>query len=179
MVRLVEEFTLSQIAALSDNFALGKDNKLLWHYSEDMKFFKMMTVNKVMIMGRKTFESFPNPLPGRHHIVVSRSADTMDSDSPLVHFVKDISMAVELAKVFVKEYSLNPEIMVCGGAEIYKQTLKICDILYLTRIKGDYNADTFYPNEFEKYFTLTMTKPSATHPTDLIYQSWGRNKTTA
>jgi dihydrofolate reductase len=172
-------FTISQIAAISDNFALGKDNKLLWHFSEDMKFFKLMTVGKAMIMGRKTFESFPRPLPGRHHIVISRSAESIKSIIPLIHYVQDIDAAVELGKKIVLKENLEKELMVCGGAEIYTQTLKICDILYLTRVKGDFAADTFYPSDFDKYFTLTMTRPSEAHPDELIYQTWGKNNAIA
>lgn len=172
-------FSIAQIAAFSDNYALGKDNKLLWHFSEDMKFFRSMTNNKVMVMGRKTFDSFPKPLAGRHHVVISRSAANLKHDSPLVHFVTSVEEAISLAKRLVIENNLNPEIMICGGAEIYKQTLPICDVLYLTRVKGQFEADTFYPREVSKSFAPTLCRRSELHPQDLTYETWGRCDTIA
>ncbi len=173
------QFSIAQIAAFSDNYALGKDNKLLWHYSEDMKFFRSMTTNKVMVMGRKTFESFPKPLAGRHHIVISRSAPKAKPENPLVHFVTSIDDAIVLAKRLVVENKLNSEIMICGGAEIYKQTLNICDVLYLTRVKGQFDADTFYPREVSNTFAPTLIRKSETNPQDLTYETWGRSTTVA
>ena len=178
-MNLPMNFSIAQIAAFSDNYALGKDNKLLWHYSEDMKFFRSMTNNKVMVMGRKTFNSFPKPLPGRHHVVISRSANTMKHDSPLVHFVSSVDAAITLAKWLVEENRLNPEIMICGGAEIYKQTLKISNILYLTRVKGIFEADTFYPQEVTKNFAPTLIRKSEAHPQELTYETWGPSQTLA
>lgn len=172
-------FSIAQIAAFSDNYALGKDNKLLWHFSEDMKFFRSMTTNKVMVMGRKTFESFPKPLPGRYHVVISRSPRTLKHENQLVHFVTSIDDAIILAKHLVVENNLNSEIMICGGAETYKQTLNICDILYLTRVKGQFEADTFYPHEVTKSFAPTLSRKSETNPQDLTYETWGRSVTVA
>lgn len=172
-------FTIAQIAAFSDNYALGKDNKLLWHFPEDLKFFKAMTSGKIMVMGRKTFDSFPKPLPGRHHVVISRSAKNLKHESALVHYVETIDQAIILAKKLVQEHHLNPEIMICGGAEIYKQTLNICDVLYLTRVKGHYEADTFYPSEVKKSFAVTLSKKSETNPDVLTYETWGPSRTLA
>lgn len=173
------KFSIAQIAAFSDNYALGKDNKLLWHFPEDMKFFRSMTNNKVMVMGRKTFESFPKPLPGRHHVVISRSASSLKHESPLVHFVTSVDEAIVIAKRLIQENNLNSEIMICGGAEIYKQTLNICDVLYLTRVKGTYDADTFYPREVTKSFAPTLSRQSEAHPTELTFETWGPSQTLA
>lgn len=172
-------FSIAQIAAFSDNYALGKDNKLLWHFPEDMKFFRSMTTNKVMIMGRKTFDSFPKPLPGRHHVVISRSASQLRHESSFVHFAESINVAIDLAKNLITKNHLKSEIMICGGAEIYKQTLSICTVLYLTRVRGTYDADTFYPQEVTKIFAPTLCRQSQDHPTDLIYETWGRTQTLA
>ncbi len=170
-------FTVSQIAAISENFALGKDNRLLWHFSEDLKFFKSMTQNKVMIMGRKTFQSFPKPLPGRHHVVISRS--TMESTSELVHFVTSIDGAFEKAKELVRRFNLGSELMVCGGAEIYKETLSQSDFLYLTRIKGTFEADAFYPNPFHMNFALSMSRKSELHPGQFVWETWSKTQSFA
>ena len=168
-------FSIAQIAAFSDNYALGKDNKLLWNYPEDMKFFKTMTNNKVMVMGRKTFESFPKPLAGRHHVVISRSIAVVKTENHMIHFVLSIDEGIALAKRIIQDHHLNPEIMICGGAEIYKQTLNISDVLYLTRVKGQFDGDTFYPREVTKAFAPTLSRKSETNPQELIYETWGRS----
>lgn len=123
-------------------------------------------------MGRKTFQSFPKPLPGRHHVVISRSQ--MTSTSEMVHFVTSIDSAFEKAKELVRQLNLNSELMVCGGAEIYKETLSRCDFLYLTRIKGSFEADAFYPNPIPKNFALSMSRASDLHPDQLVYETWSK-----
>ncbi len=166
-----QNFKISQIAAFSENFALGKDNKLLWHFPEDLKFFKSMTQNKVMVMGRKTFQSFPKPLPGRHHVVISRSNT---ESKEMVHYVSSIDEAIKKSKQLIAEYQLDSEIMICGGAEIYKETLQFCDHLYLTRIKGSYDADAFFPNQFTNKFALSLQRKSELHPDILTYETWSK-----
>lgn len=168
---LDQNFKISQIAAFSENFALGKDNKLLWHFPEDLKFFKSMTLNKVMIMGRKTFQSFPKPLPGRHHVVISRSSSPSTN---MVHYVNSVVEAIEKSKQLILEHKLDSEIMICGGAEIYKETLHICDHLYLTRIKGSFEADAFFPNHFMNHFALSLKRKSDLHPDVLTYEVWSK-----
>jgi dihydrofolate reductase len=130
---------LSAIVAMAENRAIGKDNKLLWHIPEDLKHFKNTTMGKPMIMGRKSFESLPGMLPGRPHIVISRSM-VLAHESDQFHGVQSIKDAIELASTLNQE-----EIFITGGGEIYKQTLGMLDRLYLTIVHHEYDGDTFFP----------------------------------
>lgn len=136
---------LSHIAAMAENRVIGKDNQLPWNIPEDLKFFKDTTQGKILIMGRKTFESLPKPLPNRFHIVISRISKS--SDNSLVYFCKDISSAIEKARSLQEAWP--EEVFVVGGGEIYKQTLPYVNKLYLTKIHQDFMGDAYYP-EFEK-----------------------------
>lgn len=127
---------LTLIAAIAENFAIGKDNKLLWHLSNDLKFFKNYTLGKVIIMGRKTFESIgKRALPGRMNAVVSR----------------DHSISVENVLVFktleaaLAHFKNAEEVCIVGGAQMYKDTLAMADRLVLTRVATSPDADVFFP----------------------------------
>ena len=165
---------LSQIAAISENFALGKDNQLLWHHPEDLKYFKEKTVGKIMIMGRKTFDSLGKPLPKRFHIVITRQR--LQPSHPSVVYVQDVAGAIEIAKKLTEEKQYPNEVMVVGGAEIYRQTLDDCDFLYLTRIPGQFAADAYYPSQFETHFGLSTTKVGEADPL-LHYEVWAKRQT--
>lgn len=132
---------LSQIAAMAKNRVIGKDNKLPWHLPEDLRFFKNMTKNKIMIMGRKTFESLPGHLPDRYHIVISRSHFVADEGD--VSFVKSVDEALALAETLIPEY--DEEVFIVGGGEIYQQTLDRADRLYLTVIDQEVEGDAKFP----------------------------------
>lgn len=142
---------LSHIAAMSSNRVIGKDNKLPWHIPEDLKFFKKMTQGKIMIMGRKTFESLPGHLPNRHHIVITRSHFVADETD--VDFVSSIDEALELAREMTKDEP-EAEVFIAGGGEIYRQTLSKTDRLYLTVIHQDFAGDATYPEFSEQDFKL-------------------------
>ena len=161
---------LSQIVAISENFAIGKDNKLLWHFPEDLKYFKTHTSGKIMIMGRKTYDSLGKPLPKRFHIVISRSE--IKSEYPNVHFVKTVQEAIEFALTKIGEYP--EEVMIVGGAEIYLQTRLQCDLLYVTRIPGQFEGDTFYPANFTEGFSLKNRQMSEQHQ-GLAYEVWAKS----
>ena len=130
---------ISMIAAIGKNNELGKNNKLIWHFKEDMKFFKETTMNHKVIMGRKTYKSLPGVLPGREIIVLSTGP--VDGDVIVEHSINNI----------VDKYKKSSEeIFICGGASIYKQFLPYTDKIYLTEIEAEDNdADTFFPN-FDK-----------------------------
>ncbi len=131
---------LVQIAAIGKNRELGKDNALIWHFKEDMKFFREMTKGHTIVMGRKTFESLPGMLPKRHHIVISRTQPTLDESVEIFSSIED----------FIQKYKdVQEEIFVIGGAQIYTQMLPFCDRLVLTEIDQAYDADAFYP-DFDK-----------------------------
>ena len=125
------------IAAAAENNALGKDNGLLWHLPDDFKRFKAITTGYPIIMGRKTFESFPKPLPNRFHLIITRdrSYTTEYKDCEVVH-----SLEEALARVEKEE-----QVFIIGGGEIYSQALSECDIIELTRVHASYEADTFFP----------------------------------
>ncbi|WP_298221261.1 dihydrofolate reductase [Flavobacterium sp.] len=123
------------IAAVAENLALGKNNELVWHLPDDFKRFKLLTTNHYIIMGRKTFESFPRPLPNRTHIIITRQKDYSAEGC----FVVD-NLAEALAMV-----PDNENAYVIGGGEIYALALPFTDVIELTRVHADFKADTFFP----------------------------------
>jgi dihydrofolate reductase len=127
---------LTIIAAVSENNALGKDNQLLWHLPEDFKRFKTLTSGHYIIMGRKTFESFPKPLPNRTHIIITRQLDYTASEGCIV--VPSFEKAIELCPK-------NEEAFVIGGGEIYQQSLELVNKIDITRVHTSLEADTFFP----------------------------------
>lgn len=149
---------LSHIVAVSENNAIGVKNGLPWDIPEDLKFFKEKTLNSVIIMGRKTFESIGRPLPKRINIVISKTA--AQSDFPEgVQLVSSIEEGVTLAKKLGDQNNLK-EIFIVGGGEIYKQSLSFVDKVYLTRIHTTVEADAFYPVLTPEEFEMTEARPS-------------------
>ena len=126
---------LTIIAAAAENNALGKDNDLVWHLPDDFKRFKKLTTGHHIIMGRKTFESFPQPLPNRTHVVITRQQDYDNENCIVVHNLKD-------ALAFA---SKDEQPFIIGGGEIYKQSLSYADKIELTRVHGEFEADTYFP----------------------------------
>jgi dihydrofolate reductase len=133
--------SLSIIVAMANNRAIGKDNQLLWHLPEDLKYFKRMTMGKPMIMGRKTFESIGRPLPGRLNIVVTRQQDWQFEGVKVVH---SIEAAKKLAQAQAYIDGVD-EVMLIGGAELYKTSIDHADKLYVTRVDADIEGDAFFP----------------------------------
>ncbi len=127
---------ISIIVAIAENRAIGKDNKLLWHISEDLKRFKQLTTRHAMIMGRNTFLSLPNgALPNRRHIVIS---DVEGESFEACDMARSIDEALEMA-------GSADECFVIGGGMIYAQFLPIAGKLYLTQVHESFDADTFFP----------------------------------
>jgi len=166
---------LTQIAAVGKNLEIGKDNQLLWHYPEDLQYFKGQTTGKVLIMGRKTFDSIGKPLPKRFHIVVTRSSKNKTSDNENVIYVTTLNAAFDAARTMVESGTWPEEVMICGGAEIYKQTLDDCDFLYLTQVPEASDADSFYPADFVNKFSRTVVRES-TETKGLVFEIWSKNK---
>ena len=108
---------ISQIVAVSENGIIGKNNELLWHIAEDLNYFKKRTTGKILIMGRKTFDSLKKPLPKRFHIVISRSAGHSSNEN--VKFVASISEAYQVAERLTLSGQWPDEVMIIGGGEIY------------------------------------------------------------
>ena len=126
---------LTMIAAAAENNALGKDGDLVWHLPDDFKRFKKLTTGHHIIMGRKTFESFPKPLPNRTHIVITRNRDYTKEGCIVVHNLED---ALKIA-----EEDTQPFII--GGGEIYKLALNASEKIELTRVHDTFEADAFFP----------------------------------
>lgn len=124
------------IAAAAENNALGKDNDLVWHLPDDFKRFKSLTSGHKIIMGRKTLESFPKPLPNREHIVITRDRDyTPKFPCTVVHSIENaIDLVGDAETAFI-----------IGGGEIYKQSMPLATSIELTRVHGIFDADTFFP----------------------------------
>ena len=127
---------LTIIAAASTNNVIGLDNKLIWNIPKDLKRFKRLTQGHSVIMGRKTFESLPSPLPNRRNIVVTRNEDYSPEGIEVFSSVED---AIDVCKD-----DLQPFII--GGGEIYSQTINLVDKIELTRVYKDYQGDTFFPD---------------------------------
>lgn len=145
---------ISHITALSKNRVIGDKGRLPWHLSEDLKFFKEKTLNKCIIMGRKTFDSLGKPLPKRHNIVITRNPDWIVGG---VDVFSDVETAIKHAQSLAGTY--GEEIMIVGGAEIYKLTLPLADRLYLTEIDQTVSGDAYYP-EWKDMFRLVDSRPS-------------------
>ena len=133
---------LSIIVAVSENKAIGRNNQLLWHLPDDLKYFKKITSGSTVIMGRKTWESIGRPLPNRRNIVVSRKLSL--SDAEVYGSLNDAIDAATKGSVAITER--QPEIFIIGGAEIYRQALPLADKVYLTVVNQTISdADTFFP----------------------------------
>jgi dihydrofolate reductase len=127
---------ISIIVAIAENFAIGKDNDLLFHLPEDLKRFKEITVGHSLIMGRNTLLSLPNwPLPKRRHIVIT---DKPDDDFPGCEVVFSIEEALEKVKD-------EPEAFVIGGGMVYRQFYPLAGKLYLTLVHQPFEADVYFP----------------------------------
>jgi len=137
---------VSLIAVIaSENRALGKDNKLIYHIPEDLKRFKQLTSGHVIIMGRKTFESIGQPLPNRISVVITKDPDYYAEGIEVAHSLEEALRLASLAQG-------NNELFVIGGGQIYQEAINVADKLYLTVVEGNPEADTFFPDysEFKK-----------------------------
>lgn len=130
--------TVSIIAAVSDNDVIGRNNDLPWRQSSDLKRLKQLTMGHHMLMGRRTWESIGRPLPGRTIVVITRDAAYKPDGVLVSHSVES---AIDLA-------SLDEEIFIAGGAQIFEQSMHLADRMYITRVHAEVPGDTFFP-EFD------------------------------
>lgn len=165
---------ISLIVAASTNNAIGKDNKLLWHLPNDMKFFKNTTWGMPVVMGRKTFVALAGePLPGRFNFVVTRNKDWRP-DRAKVQVAPDLPAAIRLAAG-----TDCKETFVIGGGEIYKESMPIADRIYMTRVHAVLEGDTWFPAIDEKQWTLTSNldfPADDKHAYAYSFQLWDRKK---
>jgi dihydrofolate reductase len=125
---------ISIVVAISENHVIGKDNQLLWHMPNDLKHFKEITTGHTVIMGRKTYDSVGKPLPKRRNIIITRQSITIEG----CEVVNSIEAALALCKG-------EEEVFIVGGAEIYRQAMKLTDRIYLTIIHKEFEGDSFFP----------------------------------
>lgn len=143
--------SLSIAVAVGENFAIGKNNQLLWHMPADLKFFKQTTSGHTVVMGRKTFDSVGRPLPNRRNIVITRDA-SLKIDG--VEVVNSLDEALEITE------NEEKPVFIVGGAEIYRQALPKTDTLYLTTIHHNtFDADTFFPEIDRSEWELISSEP--------------------
>jgi dihydrofolate reductase len=131
---------ISLIVAMGLNRVIGRNNQLVWHLPADLRHFKKTTIGKPVIMGRKTYESVGKSLPGRTTVVVTRRADFV---APGCLVARSLEQALEAA-------SSEPEILIAGGGDIYRQAIPLCDRMYITIIEQEFEGDTFFP-EFDPH----------------------------
>ena len=131
---------MNLIAAVDQNWAIGNKNQLLVRIPADQKFFRETTTGKVVVMGRKTLESFPNglPLKNRTNIVLTRDENYTVKDAIVLH-------SLEALREELKKYP-SEDIFIIGGETIYRQLLDECDVAHITKIEFAYDADAYFPN---------------------------------
>jgi dihydrofolate reductase len=126
---------ITLIAAVAENNALGKDNQLIWHLPNDFKRFKEITSGHYIVMGRKTFESFPKPLPNRTHVIITRQKD----------YKAEGCIIVDSIEKAIEKCPKNEELFIIGGAQIYQQSMDFADKIELTRVHASFEADAYFP----------------------------------
>ena len=141
------------IAAAAKNNALGKNNDLIWHLPNDFKRFKALTSGHYIIMGRKTFESFPKPLPNRTHVVITRQKGYQPEGCIVVDSIEE---ALDISPK-------NEDVFIIGGGEIYALGLPFAQKIELTRVHDDFEADVFFPEIDLKHWELVE---EVYHPKD-------------
>ena len=134
---------LKAVAAMSSNRVIGNNGELPWHFSEDLKFFKKLTLNSTVVMGRKTFDSIGKPLPKRKNIVISRSMEKRD----------DVLVYQNIETFLTEHSNSNESIFIIGGAQIYSALMNWTKEIYLTFIFGEYSGDAYFP-KFENHYEL-------------------------
>ena len=148
---------MNLIAAVDQNWAIGNKNKLLVRIPDDQKFFRETTTGKVVVMGRKTLESFPNglPLKNRTNIVLTHDKNYQVKDAIVLHSLEELH--AELQKY------PSEDIYVIGGETIYRQLIDECDVAHITKIDYAYDADAYFPNLDERpEWTITADSEEQT-----------------
>ena len=139
---------IALIVAMARNRVIGKDNAMPWHLPEDLKYFKRITLQKPVIMGRNSFESIGKPLPQRTNIIVTRNPDYKVPGCIVVNGLDQaLQMVADLYETVGAE--ADSEVMIIGGAQIYEQSLGLADRLYLTEVQADVEGDARFP-EFDR-----------------------------
>ncbi|MBU1566458.1 MAG: dihydrofolate reductase [Proteobacteria bacterium] len=148
------------IAAMARNRVIGRDNKLPWHIPEELRLFKKTTIGYPMIMGRKTFDSFPAPLPGRRHIILSRNPKYSPRGG---EYAPSLAAALNLC-------DQSDKVFIIGGAQIFTQAIPVATTITLTLIDREVVGDVSFPEFSEKEFCLTASThyPDGTEPFTVV-----------
>jgi dihydrofolate reductase len=164
------------VVAVAENGVIGRDGKLPWRMPSDLKTFRRMTLGKPVIMGRRTWDSIGKPLDGRDNIVVSRDSGFRPEGAILVRTFKD---AIDAARIAARARG-ESQIMVIGGAEIYRQAMAVADRIYLTRVHAAPEGDATFTEPDPAHWQLIERSPIEASPRDdhgatlLVYQRIGR-----
>jgi len=134
---------LSILVAMAKNRVIGRNNQLPWHLPADLKHFKLLTMGQIIVMGRKTYESIGRPLPGRENIIITRQSGYEVPGATVVNSLQDALSICE------ESSTTNNESFIIGGEKLYRQTLDICQRMYITEIQSDFEGDTVFP-EFDR-----------------------------
>ncbi len=162
---------ISLVVAASDNNVIGKNNQLLWHLPQDLKYFKNVTWAMPVVMGRKTFESLGKPLNGRYNIVITRKKDWQPEG---VVVVNDLAAAYKAA-----EAADTREVFVLGGGEIYAQAINHAHKIHLTRVHANLEGDTYFPKldaSWKLQYAVDFPKDEK-HAYPFTIEVWESNRT--
>lgn len=162
--------TLSLIAAMGKKGELGNQNALLWHLPKDFAWFKKHTLGCPVIMGRKTFESIGKPLPGRANFVVTQNAN-------YPHFNNELMVYNQPEEAIQKAFALHSKVFIIGGGTLYSQTLEQAQLLYITVVDAEFEADTFFPTIDPNHWELIFSEPhepDEKHAYHFEFQIWVR-----
>jgi dihydrofolate reductase len=158
---------VSLIVAFDNHLGIGKNNKLLWHLPNDLKYFKALTTGRTIIMGRNTYESIGRPLPNRTNVVVSRNVNYNAEGCTVVH-------SLEAAITFA-QHNNDDEVIIIGGAQLYNQAIGICSKLYVTRVNCALDADTRFPQIDPNKWKLIIKEPRTAdekHAYDYCFETY-------
>lgn len=136
---------MKAIVAVDSKWGIGKNGDLLVHIPGDLKYFKKMTMGKILVVGRKTLESFPGgrPLPGRATVVLTENEYYTNEDCDVCKKTDDLIQVIKDSK---EDVDMAEDVFVAGGGSIYRELLPCCDQLFITKIEGDFDADVYFPD---------------------------------
>lgn len=157
---------ISLVVAAAENDAIGIDGRLPWHLPDDLRRFKALTLEKPVIMGRKTWESIGRPLPGRRNIVITRQPDYHAEGCEVVAYPAAALLAAAEAE----------EIMIIGGSRIYDQFLRRAERIYMTRVHARFDGDAFFPGLDETWELVSARRHAADdeHEYPFTFELWER-----
>jgi dihydrofolate reductase len=179
---------LSLIAAVARNGVIGDGDKMPWHLPADLRYFKVMTQGKIVIMGRKTFESIGRALPLRHNIILSRQPEAQSADAPLqanspAYWAQDLSQAFRLCEdLLARSSEVQPpitsdEVMVIGGGQLYATLLPASTRMYITQVNTLAEGQARFPEWTDREWSCTRTDArlaDAQNPLDCNFQIFDR-----